>query len=94
MDRRKFFSRVTAATATTVALGAGHKPSRTVNYTVRGFTCITCAVGLETMLRGLKGVSSAKASYPANKVAIEFDEQAIAEAKLKEFIVACGFLVV
>ena len=45
------------------------------------------------MLLGLKGVASAKASYPANKVAIEFDERAIAEEKVKKFITTCGFSV-
>ncbi len=79
MDRRKFFCRVTGAAATTAGLelSAAQRQLRKVNYGVKGFTCITCAVGLEVMLRGLKGIANAKASYPANKVSIEFDEQVI-----------------
>ena len=99
MDRRKFFCQVTGAAATTAGLelSAAQKQApkqiRSANYEVKGFTCITCAVGLEVMLRGLKGVSSAKASYPANKVAIKFDERVIDETKIKKFIATCGFSV-
>ena len=82
-----------AGVAAASDLSAAGKQLRSVNYNVKGFTCITCAVGLEVMLRGLKGVASAKASYPANKVAIEFDERAIAEEKVKKFITTCGFSV-
>ncbi len=99
MDRRNFFSRIGAAAATTAAveLKAEKKPAKTqlqtVNYSVKGFTCITCAVGLETMLRGLKGVSSVKASYPGNTVAIEFDARLVGEDNIKKFIAVCGFSV-
>ena len=99
MDRRKFFCRVSGATAVAAGLelNAAQKPApkqlRSVNYDVKGFTCITCAVGLEVMLRGLKGVAGAKASYPANKVSIKFDERVIAEEKVRKFIGECGFSV-
>ena len=83
-----------AAAVAASDLSAAAKQMRSVNYNVKGFTCITCAVGLEVMLRGLKGVASAKARYPANKLAIKFDEQAIAEEKVRKFIGACGFSVV
>ena len=93
MERRKFFTKVTAATAVSASLNAEAKKPRTVEYNVKGFTCITCAVGLETMLRGRKGITSAQATYPANQVKIAFDEHMIAEAKIKEFIKVCGFAV-
>ena len=96
IHRRKFFSRATAAAGATVGSGleaADKRPrtTRTVHYKVTGFTCITCAVGLETMLRGMPGVTAVKATYPAGEVTIGFDEHAIAEATLREFIATCGF---
>jgi hypothetical protein len=45
------------------------------------------------MLRGLNGVTRANASYPANNVAIGFDEHVTNEKALKEFIKLCGFSV-
>jgi len=97
MDRRTFLGKVTATVAGSgVVRGAeskNPKALRSVNWEVKGFTCITCAVGLEVMLRGLKGVARANASYPANRVTIEFDERAIPESAVKEFIRECGFLV-
>jgi hypothetical protein len=47
-----------------IAGAAAATENRTVVYKVNGFTCIACAVGLEVMLRGLKGVTRANASYP------------------------------
>lgn len=111
MDRRRFLSRFTAASAAVgLEIGCGERTAarpdgavpatdtqaslRTthrVSYRVRGFTCITCAVGLEVMLRGLRGVTEASASYAEHSVAIAFDEQLTSEPALKQFIGACGF---
>ncbi len=109
MDRRNFLARMTAAGAAGLELSSGATPksaqaagsvvraveneTRAVTYKVKGFTCITCSVGLEVMLRGLNGVTRANASYPANNVVIGFDEHVTSEKTLKEFITACGFAV-
>jgi copper chaperone CopZ len=85
MDRRSFLYGVTASAA------AAHTGTQSVKYAIKGFTCITCAVGLEVMLRGLKGIASVHASYPENQVIIGFDAHVIAEDKIKEFIQVCGF---
>ena len=92
MDRRNFLGRVAAVAAVgSEAAVAAPKETRSVTYDVRGFTCITCAVGLETMLAGLKGVTRAKASYPERTVAIGFNERAVSERSIKDFIQTCGF---
>jgi len=62
-------------------------------YQVKGFTCVTCAVGLEVMLRGLRGVTRANASYPAARVVIGFDGELTNEKTLRDFISSCGFSV-
>jgi hypothetical protein len=104
MDRRKFLSRliVGAAGATTgiglAKAGLGHakaisKESRVVDYKVQGFTCITCATGLEVMLLQQKGVTQANASYPEARVVIGFDEELTSEDTVRQFISSCGFSV-
>ena len=96
MDRRNFLCKATAVGAVTSGLAsaaATPKETRTVVYSVKGFYCITCAVGLEVMLRGMNGVTRANASYPANRVVIGFDEHMISEKTLREFIAVCGFSV-
>jgi copper chaperone CopZ len=95
MDRRKFICRITAGTAgrLNVVESAAAKENRTVVYNVEGFTCITCAVGLEVMLRTQKGVTRASASYPDKKVAIGLDADLTSEKTLKDFIASCGFTV-
>lgn len=95
MDRRRFLSRLTAAGAA-IGLEVGGGADRTsatrrATYEVRGFTCVTCAVGLEVMLRGVRGVTEASANYAESRVAITFDEKLISEDALKQFIGSCGF---
>jgi Cu+-exporting ATPase len=102
MDRRKFLSRVavgvTAASAVAglvkpgprlATLTAGDK--RNVEYRVEGFTCATCAAGLETILLRREGVVQAVANYPSGKVMISYDANLISAAVLKEIITGCGF---
>ena len=67
------------------------KETKTVTWRVRGFTCVTCAVGLETMLRQQKEVKSAEASYPEAAVTIQFDPNIVSEASLRAFIENIGF---
>ena len=98
MNRRKFLTRVVGATAGLGAV-AIHKLARTertvqnVSYKVKGFTCITCAIGLEVMLMQQPGVVQAHASYPEATVVIGFDESRTSEAVIREFITGCGFSV-
>ncbi len=95
MDRRKFIRNVTAAgTASGLALQAGTpQETHSVKYAVEGFSCITCAVGLEAMLKTRKGVARVAASYPEKSVVIGFDNKMTSEKALTDFIAGCGFSV-
>lgn len=73
--RRQFLERVAkAGAAGLVALEAGcSREQKTVTFMVRGFTCITCATGLETLLGRERGVISVVASYAQGKACVVFD---------------------
>ena len=71
----------------------GPAETRCVSYKVKGFTCVTCATGLEVMLREQKGVARAQASYPEANVVVGFDEKLTSESALRDFIAGCGFSV-
>jgi copper chaperone CopZ len=77
-----------AATGTTPA-----KSGKSVAYRIQGFTCVTCAVGLETLLRKEPGIERAEASYAKATVVIEFDPALVSEKHLKELISEMGFSV-
>lgn len=62
-----------------------------MHWRVDGFTCVTCAVGLEVMLRQQKGVKAANASYPAANVTIEYRSDQTDEGALRSFITGIGF---
>jgi Cu+-exporting ATPase len=67
--------------------------NRTVTYQVRGFTCITCATGLDTLLGQQKGVASSKSTYPEGKATVTFDPHQISEQAIVTFIADLGFIV-
>jgi len=93
MQRRRFVQMMTLASVGTVAAAelvhAGE--TKTVRWHVKGFTCVTCAVGLETMLRGEKGVRAVKATYPEAQVTIQYNPAAVSESQLRGFITELGF---
>lgn len=104
MIRRRFLKLATLTGATGLAsFGAldaiekkneaatSHLPTKTVDWHVAGFTCVTCAVGLETMLRQQKGVVSVVASYPQAHATIQFHPDLVTEAALRSFITDLGF---
>jgi len=87
MIRRDFIQRLTVAGATglgPVALRAENAAE--VSFRVTGFTCVTCAVGLEVMLSKEPGVIRARASYPDRNVNIRFDAAKTNPRTLQEFI--------
>jgi anaerobic selenocysteine-containing dehydrogenase len=46
--------------------------TKTVTWRVHGFTCVTCALGLQVMLQQQKGVQFAQAAYPGGMVTVQF----------------------
>ena len=101
MVRRDFIQKLTAGGAATglasAAAAAASKPvaASTVTFQVKGFTCITCAIGLEVFLKGFKGVTAAKATYPEGKVVVGFDPSVTSSESIRSFIdKATGFKVV
>jgi Cu+-exporting ATPase len=95
MLRRKSFQVITVATtgALTPLEAIPATPKRVVTYHVRGFSCITCATGLDTMLAKQKGIASSSSTYPEGVATIGFDPDQISEQQIKDFIASLGFSV-
>jgi copper chaperone len=92
MIRRRFIQLVTLGTGSLATIGAIKATEKnTVTYRITGFTCITCAVGLEVMLRHEKGVAWVQASYPDANVTITFHPGEVTEESLKTYIASMGF---
>ena len=96
MNRRKFIQSATCGLAAVVpATVAAHKMGgahKTATYQITGFTCMTCSVGLDTMLRDQKGIIASKSSYPDKMAVIEFDPDLITETQIAAFIEELGFM--
>ena len=95
MIRRRFLGLLTlagagGATALSRAARAA-KERATVRYRVSGFTCITCATGLETLLGREKGVLAVKASYPDGTTTVSYDAQVISQEAIVAAIERMGF---
>lgn len=95
MLRRKFFQVVTMATTGALAPleAIPAEAKKVVRYRVRGFSCVTCATGLDTMLGKEKGIVSSSSTYPEGVATIGFDPEQITEQAIKEFIASLGFSV-
>jgi copper chaperone CopZ len=92
MIRRRFLHLATLAGAGGLAsLGLEAAERKTVVYQVKGFTCITCAVGLDALLQRQTGVVRSTSSYPEGTVKIEFHPHLVTEDSLKAFIAEMGF---
>ncbi len=90
MFRRKFITGLTVAGVS--GLAAEGTETKTVTYRIQGFSCVTCAVGLDTMLQRQDGVVRSKSSYPDATTTIEFRPSATDEKSLKGFILEMGFI--
>jgi copper chaperone CopZ len=93
MIRRRFLGLATLAGVGGLVTmeGMDLAAQKTVTFRIAGFTCITCAVGLETLLQKEKGVVRVKASYPDNTATITYHPGLTSEASLVEFIETTGF---
>jgi copper chaperone CopZ len=92
MFRRKFVQLMGAGSLTGIA-AVEAVGTHTVSYRVKGFSCLTCAVGLDAMMQKQKGVASSKSSYPDGLVVVKFDAKQITDASLRSFIADMGFTV-
>ena len=95
MIRRRFLSLITLTGVSGVAAlsAKGFAEKRTVVYSVKGFTCITCATGLETLLLREKGVLAVKATYPEGLATVTYDVGSTKEADILQVIESMGFSV-
>ena len=98
MRRRSFIQTLAGSGAGVALLKLGSPDKRltenaSVAWTVKGFTCVTCAVGLQTILEKHEGIARVKAEYPSGKVEIGFDSNAIETREIKRLIEGAGFTV-
>jgi len=89
MLRRKFIKRITSALSVAPVVAAG--TTSTVTWHIDGFSCLTCAVGLDTMLREHQGIVRSKSSYEARTATIEFHPNLVREKQIRGFVEELGF---
>ena len=95
MFRRRFLQMMTVASVSGLAPleALSATTGTTVTWFVKGFSCITCATGLDTMLGQQKGILSSKSTYPEGKVTVRFDAGQTTEQAIVTFITDLGFTV-
>ena len=92
MFRRKFLQLATlAGTGSLTALSALAAESKTVTWRVQGFTCMTCAVGLDTLLERQKGVVRSTSNYQQATTTIVYHPDVVSETALRSSIADMGF---
>ena len=93
MFRRKFLQLATLAGAGGLSpleslAGATVK---TTTFRVKGFSCVTCATGLDTMLSRQAGIKSSQSIYPAGICKVIFNPDRVTEEWIASFITDLGF---
>ena len=100
MIRRRFLQMAALSGASAlaplegVAAAAANAAAKTAVFQVKGFSCPTCAVGLDTMFSRIKGIVSSHSTYPEGKVSVGFDPGAISEDRVRAVITGAGFTIV
>jgi copper chaperone CopZ len=64
-----------------------------INMDVAGMHCGACATGIQMIVSGIDGVSSAFVNYDSKKATFEFDEGKVSLDKIKEEVVKLGYTV-
>jgi copper chaperone CopZ len=95
MIRRRFLQLVALSGAGALAPleAMASAAAKTAIFHVKGFTCITCAVGLDTMISRTKGVASSQSTYPEGKVTVRFDPDSVNVNSIRSVITDAGFSV-
>jgi copper chaperone CopZ len=103
MIRRKFLQLVALSgagalaplegIAGTAAVANANAKGKTAVFQVKGFSCVTCAVGLDTMFSRTEGIVSCHSTYPEGKVTVRFDPGSIDEAAVRAVITDAGFTI-
>jgi copper chaperone CopZ len=95
MFRRRFVQLIATAGMGSLAsmVTAQAQDSETVTYRVKGFSCVTCAVGLDTVLKEKDGIAWSKSKYPDGVVTIKFDPKRVNQDSLKTLIAEMGFTI-
>lgn len=95
MFRRRFLQLMTVVTAGGLAplQGLASTAGKITIYRVKGFSCITCATGLDTMLSQQKGIMSSKSTYPEGIVTVTSEPDQITQKEIVAFIGDLGFTV-
>lgn len=93
MIRRRFIQFMSLAGAGGLATTriARASKNQTITYQITGFSCVTCAVGLDVMLRRNKGVLRSQSNYPAAITTVEFEPAIITNDAIKSLIAEMGF---
>jgi copper chaperone CopZ len=100
MIRRRFLQMAALSGASAlapleaIATTAANTAAKTAVFQVKGFSCPTCAVGLDTMFTRTKGIVSSHSTYPEGKVTVRFDPGVINEAQVRAVITDAGFTIV
>ncbi len=93
MIRRQFLRVIGLAGMSSLPLvtRAASNEKQIIKYRIKGFTCVTCAVGLDTMLERTSGVVWSRSSYAESNATICFQPDLITEQALRASIREMGF---
>lgn len=91
MIRRTFLQLLTLTGAGSLTTGCTEAKAQTITYKIKGFSCVTCAAGLDVMLRRNKGILRSHSTYPEAITTIEYEPSIITPETIQSLIAEMGF---
>lgn len=91
MKKKQFISSLVLALV--LALGAIGISAATKKSTIRveGMHCKMCSASVEKALKATAGVEKVEVSFDKSEAVIQYDDEKVTEAKLREVINSTGF---
>ena len=72
-------------------MSGGPKKTARAVYSVRGASCVTCALAIEKQVRKMEGVEGVRSSIMLNQVFVDYDESKVGAEEIADAIERTGY---
>jgi copper chaperone CopZ len=91
MQRKQVVALIVFALVLALSAISVSAATKTTKIKVEGMHCKMCATSITKALKATAGVEKAEVSFETGEAVIQYDDQKITEAKLREVINSTGF---
>ncbi len=91
MQKRQTITLLVFALVLSLGAASALAPNKTTTIRIEGMHCKMCAASVTKALKATAGVETVAVSFEKGEAVIQYDDQKVNEAKLREAINSTGF---